>query len=453
MLRSLFRRSGASTPAPLAEPPAELIEQIVAVKRETAPVDAETLQRLSDRAHPLPEGDATTLARHIDPQVRRALAGRVDVRPELLYFLAADSAPEVRREIAGNTGAPRQADLVLARDVDAEVRCELARKIARLVPELPTELREKVGDQTLEILELLARDQLPRVRAILSEELKHARRVPHHIVKRLAMDIDRIVAAPIAEYSPLLSDDDLLEIIRGGVVVDAVARRAAVSERVADAVVASSNLPAIASLLANEDAQLREETLDAIIDQAGEAQVLHQPLVQRPDLSMRAIRRIAGFVASSLVAVLAERNKLDGETRDELNRAMRERIDTAPPAEALEDDDDDAEARAQAAHKAGMIDDAWVDDVMEADRQRLLRHGLACAARLPAEAVTRMLGARNAKAVVALAWKAGLSMRTAMRLQLRVAHIPAQGMLNARGGVDYPLTPDEMTWQLNYFTR
>ena len=447
MLRRLLRR--AINPQ-LPEPPAELIEQISAVKREVAPVDAATLQRLGDRAQPLPEGDAKALARHIDPKVRQALAGRADVRPELLYFLAADSAPEVRREIAGNTGAPRQADLVLARDVDAEVRCELARKIARLVPELPSEMRERVGDQTLEILELLARDQLPRVRAILSEELKHATRVPHAIIKRLAMDVERIVAAPIAEYSPHLADDDLREIIRGGVVVDAVARRAAVSERVADAVVATSNLPAIAHLLAYEDAQIREETLDAIIDQAGEAQVLHAPLVQRPDLSMRAIRRIAGFVASSLVATLAARNELDAETRDELNRAMRERINTtaAEPPE-----NDDAEARAKAAHKAGMIDDSWVDDAMDADQQRLLRHGLALAAEIPAEAAARMLGSRSAKAVVALAWKAGLSMRTAMRLQLRVAHIPAQGMLNARDGLDYPLSPEEMSWQLQYFTR
>src|SRR5260221_555852 len=152
MFGRLFRR-----PLPVAAAaPAELIEAISAVPRETAPIAAGTLLRLTDRQQPLPDGEAKALARHIDPQVRQALAGRG-------------------------------------------------------------------------------------------------------------------VAAPIAEYSPLLSDDDLLEIIKGGVVIDAVARRAAVSERVADAVVASSNLPAVAALLANTNAQLREETLDAIIDQAGEA--------------------------------------------------------------------------------------------------------------------------------------------------------------------------------------
>ena len=47
-------------------------------------------------------------------------------------------------------------------------------------------------------------------------------------------------------------------------------------------------------------------------------------------LTTRAIRRIASFVAASLVATLAERNKLDADTQAELNRAVRERINAAP---------------------------------------------------------------------------------------------------------------------------
>lgn len=55
---------------------------------------------------------------------------------------------------------------------------------------------------------------------------------------------------------------------------------------------------------------------------------------------------------------------------------------------------------------------------------------------------------RNAKAIVALAWKAGLAMRTAVQLQLRLARLPPPAVLNARGGTDYPLDEDEMRWQL-----
>jgi hypothetical protein len=53
--------------------------------------------------------------------------------------------------------------------------------------------------------------------------------------------------------------------------------------------------------------------------------------------------------------------------------------------------------------------------------------------------------------VTALAWRANLSMRQALQLQLRVAHIPPTAALNPRGGTDYPLTPAEMEWQLGLF--
>src|SRR5207253_3556995 len=62
-------------------------------------------------------------------------------------------------------------------------------------------------------------------------------------------------ALPIfLEYSPLLSDHDLLEIIasaRAQSALAAVARRRGVSERVSEVIVASLDVEAVAALLAN----------------------------------------------------------------------------------------------------------------------------------------------------------------------------------------------------------
>jgi len=58
--------------------------------------------------------------------VRRDLASRADVEPEILYFLTEDPSAEVRRRIAANKATPVQADLLLARDTDQEVRGDLA---------------------------------------------------------------------------------------------------------------------------------------------------------------------------------------------------------------------------------------------------------------------------------------------------------------------------------------
>ena len=76
--------------------------------------------------------EARDLAKHEDVNVRLALAQRSDLKAEILYFLAEDTAPEVRRAIAGNATAPMHADLLLARDHDESVRGDLAAKIAKL---------------------------------------------------------------------------------------------------------------------------------------------------------------------------------------------------------------------------------------------------------------------------------------------------------------------------------
>ncbi|MCZ6522561.1 MAG: hypothetical protein O7A68_01670, partial [Alphaproteobacteria bacterium] len=86
-------------------------------------------------AQPLDYEESKHLARSADVAARGALASR-GARPEILYYLAEDASPEVRRGVAANPATPPQADVMLARDEDDEVRCDLARKIARLVPEL-----------------------------------------------------------------------------------------------------------------------------------------------------------------------------------------------------------------------------------------------------------------------------------------------------------------------------
>ena len=111
-------------------------------------------------------------------------------------------------------------------------------------------------------------------------------------------------AVPILEYSPLLSDADLMEIIAEGKVhgvLAAIARRRPVSANVSDAVVSSLDIPAVSALLANPDAAIRERTLDAIIDQAERISVWQDAVCVRADLSRRAIRRLASFVSTEMI--------------------------------------------------------------------------------------------------------------------------------------------------------
>jgi hypothetical protein len=157
--------------------------------------------------------DAKRLARSEDEQDRMRLAESAEMRPEILYFLAADPVVEVRCAIASNPATPRQADLVLAKDTDQRVRESLAAKIARILPHLSPDEHDSVYRVTVEVLETLARDQATQVRSILSEALKDMAAAPGTVIGTLARDHELSVAAPVLEFSPLLSEDDLIEII------------------------------------------------------------------------------------------------------------------------------------------------------------------------------------------------------------------------------------------------
>ena len=167
------------------------------------------------------------------------------------------------------------------------MRAELAVKIARLMPGLSERESSHIFALTIETLECLARDAAVRVRAILAEEIKGLDCVPRDIALILARDVNAIVAAPILQYSPLLSDADLIEIIACGQiqqVLTAIASRKPLNEDVSYHLVQSLNVPAVAALLVNHDARIRKETMEQIVEQAEEINAWHMPLALRADL-------------------------------------------------------------------------------------------------------------------------------------------------------------------------
>ena len=395
--------------------------------------------------------EAKSFARDKDPRVRSALAGREDLRPEILYFLAEDSHAEVRRGIARNTATPRHADFILARDIDDDVRCDLALKIARLVPGLTEREASRLQELTMEILTILAQDQLPRVRAIIAEEIKHAHNVPAALIRRLARDLELIVAAPVLEFSPLLTDSELLEIIAAGVVeggLSAIARRGKVSDPVAIAIVAANDIPAVATLLANPNAQIREDTLDEIIGKAEKAPPLHEPLARRPELSMGAIRRIAGFVSAAVLGVLQKEHHLDEDTAREVAEAVSRRI-----KDEQESPDVSIADKVARLHAEGKLTEDVITSAAEQGQNGFVAEALAVRAGLTGPVVHKMLDSRSGKAVTSLAWKAGLSARGSMKLQRQAARVPANAMIHARDGVKYALADSEMDWFVTYFAE
>jgi uncharacterized protein (DUF2336 family) len=276
--------------------------------------------------------------------------------------------------------------------------------------------------------------------------------VPKNIVDMLARDIEEEVAAPILEYSPLLSDTDLIEIITSAqahFTLTAIAQRKPLGANVSAAIAEALDVPAVAALLVNSSAQIREQTLEKIIEHGRHITEWHLPLVLRNDLSQRAVRRIAGFVSAALLDKLAARDGLDRETRSVLAKRVRIRIDE--PADDIRDPGEQAQSDVALLHKEGRLDDAAVERAAESGKREFVIAALALLARAPGETVRRIVQSGTAKPAVALVWRAGLSMRVAFKVQSLVMRLKGGELLPARDGVDFPLSEDEMLWHLAYF--
>ena len=189
------------------------------------------------------------------------LASRADAGADMLHYLATHAGAATRAAVAANPAAAAVTNRLLADDEAEDVRAELAVKIARLMPGLSERESSHVFALTIETLECLARDAAVKVRAILAEEIKMLDCIPHHVALTLARDVNAIVAVPILQYSPLLSDSDLIEIIACAQVQEVlivIASCQPVSEAVADKRVQILDGPAGSALLVNPDAKIRK---------------------------------------------------------------------------------------------------------------------------------------------------------------------------------------------------
>lgn len=414
---------------------------------------------------------AKRMAQSDDPLQRRRVAEHPDSRPELLYYLVADASTDVRKAVANNVATPRQADLLLARDREVGVRGSLAVKIGALIPDLPASQLSQIEQMTVSCLETLAKDQATEIRRILSDALKELPNAPHAVINRLARDVELSVAGPVLKHSPILTEDDLLDIIMNGPIAGAlscIAGRRDVSASVADAIARSDDEAAISALLSNQSAQIREETLDRIIDEAPRHEPWHGPLVRRPKLPPRAVQRLASFVADGLLKLLQDRPDLDPATARHLAETVRTRLEKSGQPGAQRGPVDfgeeglvvGAEAekpaerptdRAARLNKEGKLTEKVVEAGLSEGDRAFVMASLAELSGIPLGTVDRIVATHAPRAVTALVWRTGLSMRFARQVQLRLAQIPPKSALNGRDGAHYPMTEDEMRWQLEFF--
>jgi hypothetical protein len=376
----------------------------------------------------------------LDEATRVRLGAQSATAPDVLEGLAKDPSVTVRAALALNPATTAETNASLAHDADDRVRALLARKLGVLVPALSTAALARLRQQTLETLTLLARDETVRVRAAIADAVKDLPDAPRELILRLANDTSVSVCDPVIRFSPLLTSDDLVALVAAAPSPGtrlAVARRPAIDAAVSEAIAAGGTDDVILALLLNGSAQIREATLDALVERSISHADWHAPLVARPVLSAQSVRTLSCIVADQLLGRLAARADLDAGLAAELRSRVAARLEPDPMREpTVSPKDKPGEEDLLEAARDG---DAWKAAVM-----------LAAAAEVPLPIVRRAATLRSAKGVVSLVWKAGFSMKAAHALQLLLARLSPGTALRPGPGGSFPLSVQEMRWQLDF---
>jgi uncharacterized protein (DUF2336 family) len=293
----------------------------------------------------------------------------------------------------------------------------------------------------LDTLTALAEDEAVRVRAAIADAVKELPDAPRAIILRLARDPDVTVYEPVIRFSPLLTSDDLVSLVAAAPASGtgvAVARRVAIGIAVSDAVASGGTDDAVLALLMNGSAQIKEATLDALVDRSAAHPEWHGPLVRRPLLSDQSVRTLARIVADHLLKVLAERGGLDPVLTADLRQLVSARLE--PPPEAAE---------------PALMAKPTEADLLAAAREGNARKALmmlAVAADVPLPVVRHAAALRTAKGLVSLAWKAGFTMHAGYAMQILLAGLSPGTALRPGPGNSFPLSVQEMRWQVDFLS-
>ena len=408
--------------------------------------------------------EARALAAHQDMEVRAALARREDIPPEILYFLAEDAAPEVRRTIALNEVAPDQASLLLARDDHAGVRSDLAGKIARQPHHLKTS-GQKHSTATHDALRILAKDQVPDVREMLADSIKDATDAPVDVVKTLASDSKLEVCGPVLEHSPVLSEDDLIEIIDGGHTHGAlnfISRRETVQERVSEAIVDAGDISAISDLLSNHGAQIRETTLDDLVNRAEDIDLWRAPICGRPTLSDFAVGHLSEFVDEDLRKELTARDDLSDDENDNLIAGkLKQNLNAKIEPIELETDPPGSWAFLRAELplknvkaiylKNGLTADI-INRALESQDYGFVLAALIIKAKCDENTARKIFSEKSVKGIVGLCMIAGFSPQLMVKVQQRMGRIAPSEVIKPEG--DEPvMSVDDAEWQIKFYAK
>lgn len=217
---------------------------------------------------------------------------------------------------------------VLNGDANIVERDQLFRNMAQLYSYVSDRCDDEQVAQYDEVLCQLAELVEVEARAHVAKLLSPLDRAPGMVVVKLANDVIE-VARPLLEFSNVLSDDDLIDIIgkQSEEHRIAVAGRQTVPERVGEVIVEHGGAKSVSRLARNANAEFSTETLNRLVARAASDPQLDADLRGRADLDWKSLRGEIDNASGKILETLGvETRRIDPVTAGKVNAVVYNRM-------------------------------------------------------------------------------------------------------------------------------
>ena len=308
-----------------------------------------------------------------------------------------------------------------------EGRATMIEKVATSFDDI--ELTESERAIAEDIIRTMAHDASVMVREALAANVACSTNLPNDVAKALAQDIDT-VALPIIEFSEVLTDADLVELVRSQPETKqmAVARRKTVSSAVSDALIETDSVKVVGALVGNGGADISETSLKTVVDKFGEIEAIQVPLTNRASLPVTIAEQLVSKVSESLKQVLVMKHDLPGDTASDLILRVRERATVRLAADQRSDLS--VEKLCQQLHRNRRLTPSLILRAVCTGDMVLFETALATLANVPASNAHVLISDSGGRGLKGLYAKAGLPPKLFPAVELAVNVVretPANG--------------------------
>jgi len=208
----------------------------------------------------------------------------------------------------------------LAGETSSDRRRELLREITDVFLQNPESYNAKESEYFGEIMGKVAYDLERQVREELASKLASEAAAPPDLIRKLAGD-EISVARPVITESPVLKEEDLIEIAesRGQEHMFAITKRSDIGENLSEVLVKKGDDRVVEGLVRNETAKISRNTMQKVVERAESSTGLQAPLVDRPDLPADLMKDMLAFVSEDIKAkIMDQTNLINADKLDEI---------------------------------------------------------------------------------------------------------------------------------------